>query len=69
MSSSSNILSFLDFDSTQKLLEEGRVLAENDMDENWLFVYEALKKSELKDNWKTIKNIDVSFLLPEYRYL
>ena len=35
---------------------------EDDFGRNWLFVFEALPQSELKDDWKNIKKYGVSFI-------
>lgn len=37
-------------------------LNEDDFNRNWLFVYESLPKSELKDEWKPMKEAGVSFV-------
>lgn len=55
-----------DVDAVNKLLDEAKKLKENDFDENWLFIYEALKSSELEGDWKKMKNEHVSFLRQEY---
>ena len=55
-----------DSESVDKLAKEAERLAECDFDENWLFIYEAVDVSKLKDEWQSLKNAGVSFLLPEY---
>ena len=37
-------------------------LNEDDFNRNWLFVYESLPKSKLKDEWKPMKAAGVSFV-------
>lgn len=44
------------------LKSEALRLSKNDMDRNWIFVYEALTTNDLKDEWKEIKKSGVSFL-------
>ncbi len=44
------------------LLNEARRMKQNEFDENWVFIYEALSSSELCDEWRIIKNAGVSFL-------
>ena len=55
-----------DSESVDKLAKEAERLAECDFDGNWLFIYEAVDVSKLKDEWQSLKNAGVSFLLPEY---
>ena len=45
------------------LLNNARNLATSDFDENWIFIYEALNASELKDEWKILKSNNISFLV------
>lgn len=40
---------------------------DSDFDQNWLFVYEALPYSKLKDEWKPMKRQGVSFIKKEFR--
>ena len=35
---------------------------DNDMERMWLFVYEALPQTALRDEWKTLKKAKVTFL-------
>lgn len=51
-----------DSNTETALVNEARRLKNNDFDENWIFIYEALPSSELKDEWKTIKDAGVTFL-------
>ena len=48
----------------EKLKDHARTLnsIEDDFGRNWLFVFEALPQSELKGDWKNIKNYGVSFI-------
>ena len=39
---------------------------EEDFGRNWLFVYEVLPKSELPEDWKTLKSNGISFIRKEY---
>lgn len=42
--------------------EHAKSLRDTEMDTYWLFIYEALPKSELKDYWKEMKKNKVTFL-------
>lgn len=42
-------------------------LADDGFDENWLFVYEALPKEQLHNDWKPMKAAGISFVKQEYR--
>lgn len=42
-------------------------IANNEMDQYWLFIYECLGHGSLKDEWVAMKKAKVSFLKPEYR--
>ena len=48
----------------KELKDHARKLSNNEDDfgRNWLFVFEALPQSELKDDWKNIKKYGVSFI-------
>lgn len=46
------------------LEKEAKRLKVQEFDENWLFVYECLKSSQLSGDWKVIKNSNISFLRP-----
>lgn len=41
--------------------------SDEDFDQNWLFVFEILPKSDLPDDWKIIKDSGVSFLKKDYQ--
>lgn len=43
-------------------------LKDNDMDRNWLFVYEVLTSIELDKEWKLLKEKGISFLKAEFRF-
>jgi len=66
------ILSFLYFeyfkniDAKKKLGEYALNLSKNkdDFCQNWIFVYESISKSYLKDEWKDMKENQVTFLKP-----
>ena len=49
--------------------DHARVLSRNndELDENWLFIYEVLPKSDLKDEWKAMKEAGISFIKQEFR--
>lgn len=51
------------------LRSHAKVLKMNneDLDRNWLFVYEVLPQSELPADWKIIKNNGISFIKQEYQ--
>jgi hypothetical protein len=40
---------------------------DEDLDQNWLFVYEALPQSKLPGDWKQLKNNKISFIRKEYQ--
>lgn len=46
------------------LEKEARRLKSQEFDENWLFVYECLKASQLPGDWSVIKKSNISFLRP-----
>lgn len=56
-----------DTGAIRKLKRHAKQLAENDFDEFWPFVYEALPQEQLKDDWKPMKRAGVSFVRQEYR--
>jgi hypothetical protein len=39
-------------------------LNDDDFGQNWIFIYEVLSKSNLRDEWKDMKNNQVTFLKP-----
>ena len=49
------------------LMKHAKELSENDMDEYWLFIYEALPWEQLTDDWKPMKKAGISFIKTEYR--
>lgn len=49
------------------LKQHAKVLSTNDMDEYWLFIYEALPWEQLADDWKPMKKSGISFIKAEYR--
>lgn len=53
--------------AVRKLKDHAKQLKETVMDENWLFIYEALPKSELRGDWKPMKDAGVSFIKEEFR--
>lgn len=44
------------------LYQEALRLSSNSFDRNWIFCYEVLDASDLKDDWKTMKKSGVSFI-------
>ena len=44
-----------------------KIIIDNEMDQNWLFVYEILGHGSLKDDWAPMKKAKVSFLKDAYR--
>mgnify|MGYP004469519679 CR=1 FL=1 len=56
-------------DEIKALKKHARDLSqnENDLDENWLFIYEVLPQSDLKNEWKPMKKANVSFIKQEFR--
>ena len=58
-----------DTDGKKKLQKNASDLyLNNNMDRNWLFVYEALKANDLKDDWKCFKKAKISFIKKEFRF-
>lgn len=47
--------------------KQAEQLFHDDMDRNWLFVYEVLTVGKLTGEWKSMKQAEVSFLSPECR--
>jgi hypothetical protein len=41
-------------------------ISKHDFGQHWLFLYEVLPENDLKDEWKSMKNANVSFILNEY---
>lgn len=41
-------------------------LSSNEMDKNWLFIYEVLSSGNLQGEWKPLKQAKVSFIHPEF---
>jgi len=50
----------------KELKVEARRLQNCNMDENWIFVYEALSAEELKGEWKICKKNAISFIKEEF---
>lgn len=44
------------------LRKEAERLKDKDMDRYWLFCYETVAMSNLKDDWKVLKRAGVSFI-------
>ena len=49
------------------LLAEAKRLSDTDMDRYWLFCYEVLTYSDLKDEWKQLKKDGISFLKMDFQ--
>lgn len=49
------------------LKQHAKDLSVNDMDEYWLFIYEALPWEQLTDDWKPMKKAGISFIKADYR--
>ena len=69
------LMSFLYFKKNTKKTEIMRLRklakelkSDDDLGQNWLFVYEALTKKDLPDEWKMLKENNVSFLKNEYQF-
>ena len=56
-----------DINAIKKLKGHAKQLADHDFDEYWPFIYEALPKEQLKDDWKPIKKAGISFIKQKYR--
>lgn len=56
-----------DTSAIKKLKAHAKSLIVDDMDRNWLFVYESLPKEMLHEEWKGLKTNGVSFIRPEFR--
>lgn len=58
-----NICSYAD-----QLLDQVRAMDQSDREKNWVYVYEVLDESELKeDRWKELKKRKISFLNDEFQ--
>ncbi len=58
-----NICSYAD-----QLLDQVRAMDQSDKEKNWVYVYEVLDESELKeDRWKELKKRKISFLNDEFQ--
>ncbi len=58
------------FINHSKVRKKYKILAKSllsDIDEYWVFVYEVLKKSDLKDHWSIMKDKKVSFLKDDFK--
>ena len=49
------------------LKKHAKALSDSEFDQNWVFIYEALPKELLKDDWKPMKKAGISFIKQEYR--
>lgn len=49
------------------LQDHAKQLMKNTMDEYWLFIYEALPKSDLNGDWKPMKDAGVSFIREKFK--
>ncbi|WP_308683227.1 hypothetical protein [Stomatobaculum longum] len=58
-----------DITEIRKLEDHARKLAKDadDLDENWLFIYEVLPQSNLEGEWKPMKKVGISFIKQEFR--
>ena len=57
-----------DENAIEELNRHAELIADNNnFDRNWIFVYEALSASQLKDEWKPMKEAGISFVKPEFR--
>ena len=43
-----------------------KLLSLNEMDRNWIFIYEVLESKELPEEWRALKNSKVTFIKPGY---
>ena len=44
-----------------------RIIADNEMNQYWVFVYEILGYGLLKNDWSAMKKAEISFLKDEYK--
>jgi hypothetical protein len=51
-----------DLISVKALKDHARSIDKSDFDRYWIFLYEILPKGELTDEWKAMKNSNISFL-------
>ena len=57
-----------DKEANKSIKDNAKYLYSNNMDKYWIFVYETLTKGYFKDNWKLLKEANVTFLKKEFRY-
>lgn len=57
-----------DCDKIKKICKHAEKLKINDMDRNWVFIYEVLDESKLDKEWSTLKKRGISFLKPEFQF-
>ena len=51
-----------------QLLDQVRAMDQSDREKNWVYVYEVLDESELKENrWKELKKRKITFLNDEFQ--
>lgn len=53
--------------SMKKLEDHAEVLAVNEFDQYWLFIFEVLPAGKLTDEWKPMKTAGISFIRSEYK--
>lgn len=49
------------------LKRHAKAFPDDEFDQNWVFIYEALPAEQLKDDWKPMKRAGISFVKPEFR--
>lgn len=50
----------------KELKEDARSLKKDSFEENWLFIYEALPKSDMSGDWSCLKKQGISFLVDKF---
>lgn len=55
-----------DKEAVKKLKQHAASFCDEEVDQNWLFVYEALPSEQLNGDWKPMKKSGVSFIKPEF---
>ena len=56
-----------DSNSLDKLKDLAKKLKDKEMDEYWIFIYECLTVGFLKEEWRKLKQANISFLSKEYQ--
>jgi hypothetical protein len=56
-------------DEIKKIKEYAKQISEYDFGQHWLFLYEVLSANDLKNEWRSMKKANISFILDKYNKL